>query len=285
MKVWNLKVFVFLIIIKIRLHVSASNCLITLRTFGDSHSETPLIEAFKNIPNHLKHHFKGFTYSGSGKLMFSMARDGINITELLKTPKMAYLRPWAPHERRYPKFNLKVPGVVLTREVGSAPAISERDILYFDVGEVDARQMLGLRIQKGLLRIENVESEINGIVDRYVARIKSAVEEVPAKTVWIGGLFAQPLVNENIIGASPITGSWSQRQLHVELINKRLKMHSEKEGFVFMDFSEGYSNPGGDLNMTMSDGNHHLNVWTEKTKNEFAAKFVEQFERFCGHAI
>ena len=89
MKVWNLKVFVFLIIFKIRLHVSVSNCLITLRTFGDSHSETPLIEAFKNIPNHLKHHFKGFTYSGSGKLIFSMARDRINITELLKTPKMA----------------------------------------------------------------------------------------------------------------------------------------------------------------------------------------------------
>lgn len=285
MNVWNLRLVIFLIIFKIRLYVSASNCLITLRTFGDSHSETPLIEAFKNIPNHLKHHFKGFTYSRSGKLMFSMARDGINITELLKTPKMAYLRPWEPHERRNIKFNLKIPGVVLTREVGSAPAISDRDILYFDVGEVDARHMLGLRIHKGLLRIKNVESEINGIVDRYIVRIKSAVEEVPAKTVWIGGLFAQPLVNENIIGASPITGSWSQRQLHVELINKRLKMHCEKEGFVFMDFSEGYSNPGGDLNMTMSDGNHHLNFWTEKTKNEFAARFVEHFERFCGQVI
>ena len=59
-------------------------------------------------------------------------------------------------------------------------------------------------------------------------------------------------------------------------------MHCENEGFVFMEFSEGYSNPNGDLNMRMTDGNHHLNLWTEKTKNEFAEKFVAHYEKVCG---
>lgn len=137
-------------------------------------------------------------------------------------------------------------------------------------------------IARGLLRIENLEASINDLVDRYIARIKEAVQETPTKTVWISGLHAQPLVTENSNGWSPITGSWEQRQLCANLINQRLKMNCEKEGYLFMDFSEGYSNPAGDLDMTMTDGNHHLNLWTEKTKNEFAAKFVEHFERVCG---
>ena len=275
MSTWNfLQVFIFILI-----QVSAAqNCKITFRTFGDSHADIPTIEALKNIPDHLKHRFQTYSYSRPGRLMFTVARDGINITELLKTPRTRILRPWSPQERKIKLFNLTIPCVITTGHWVAPSAISEKDILYFIFGEIDARHKIGDVIKRGLLRIENLESSINDMVDRYVAKIKIAVEQVPAKTVWIGGLFAQPLFAESTL----ITGSWEQRQLCVNLINQRLKMHCEKEGYLFMDFSEGYSNPGGDLDMTMTDGNHHLNLWTEKTKNEFAAKFVEHFERVCG---
>ena len=275
---WNfLNVFLF-VLIQVK---AAQSCEITFRTFGDSHADIPTIEALKNIPDHLKHHFRTYSYSRHSRLMFSVARDGINMTELLKTPKSIFLRPWSPQERKIKLFNLTIPSVIAGHWAAPS-AISQKDILYFVSGEIDARHKIGDVIKRGLLRIENLESFINEMVDRYIARIKEAVEEVPTKTVWLSGLHAQPLVTENINGWSAITGSWEERQLNIKLINQRLKFHCEKEGFVFMDFSEGYSNPNGDLNMEMTDGIHHLNLWTEKTKNEFAAKFVEHFERVCG---
>ena len=275
MRTWNFLHFLFFSIVQTGANFS---CEIIFRTFGDSHAHIPTIEALKNIPNHLKQYFRAYSYSTPAKLMFSIARDGINITELLRKPQKVILRPWRKDIREQIKFNLTIPSVIWPYPDLSAPNISEKDILYFIFGEIDARHKIGNVVQRGILPIENLESSINDMVDRYIVRIKNAVEQIPAKTVWIGGLFPQPLFNER----THITGSWEQRQLCANLINQRLKMNSLKEGYLFMDFSKGYSNSEGDLDMTMTDGLHHLNLWTEKTKDEFAAKFVEHFERVCG---
>ena len=279
MNTWSfLQIFIFILI---QLN-AAQRCEVIFRSFGDSHADTPVLEGMKNIPAHLKHHFRAYSYAHYGKLMFSVARDGLNINAAMRYPKNVFIRPWGMHERRRILFNLKVPGVAASNNAYSVPKVSEKDVLYFIFGEIDARHKLGEVTQRGLMPNDKLESTINDLVDRYMARIKIAVAQVPAETVWIGGMHPQPLITENTNGWSPITGSWEQRQLYAQLINKRLKMQCEKEGYVFMDFSEGYSNPGGDLDMTMTDGNHHLNLWTEKTKNEFAARFVEHFERVCG---
>ena len=103
------------------------------------------------------------------------------------------------------------------------------------------------------------------MVDRYIEKLK-AVEQVPAKTVWIGRIIPAAINPANNHWWSLTTGTWEQRQQRVDWINQRLKMHCEKEGYLFMDFSEGYTNPRGDLDMKMTDGNHHLLYWTEKQR-------------------
>ena len=86
-------------------------------------------------------------------------------------------------------------------------------------------------IERGILRVENLESSINDMVDRYIASIKGAIGQVPTKTVWIGGLHPQPVFTENINGWSPVTGSWEQRQLNSNLINKKAQ-NAVREGRI-----------------------------------------------------
>ena len=276
----------FFLLIHLRFSLS-QRCEVVFRAFGNSHADTPALEALKNIPVNLKQNFKAYSYAQYGKLMYSMARDGFNITELLKSPKSVHFDLWQRNdlaiiERRI-KTKLIIPAVAYHRNAVSHPLITEKDVLYFVSGEIDARHKIGEIVEKGLLKLEDVESSINDMVDRYIEKVKEAVEQVPAKTVWIGGLFPQPLISANNHWWSPTTGTWEQRQQRIDWINQRLKMHCEKEGYLFMDFSEGYTNPRGDLDMKMTDGNHHLLYWTEKTKNEYATRLVEHYNRVCGH--
>ena len=209
--------------------------------------------------------------------MNSIGRDGLNILHWLKYPKTSKIRPWGP-ERKNVFFNLVIPGVHSAQNEYSPP-ITDKDILHFVFGEVDARTKLA-EIMKREGR-SDIFREINRLVDTYWISILKAVDQVPAKTVWISGLHPQPKINENTNGASPITGEFEQRWLYVLLINRKLKMYCDQHNFFFIDFIDGYSLPDGDLDMTMTDGNHHLNFWTEKTKNEVAQQFILHRKKVC----
>ena len=133
MSTWNfLQVFLFVLI---QASV-AQNCDITFRSFGDSHADIATIEALKNIPDHLKRHFRTFSYAKHGRLMFSVARDGINMSEVLKGPRNVFLRPWPSQERRRILFNLTIPSVV-SGHYAAPSATSQKDVLYFIFGEID----------------------------------------------------------------------------------------------------------------------------------------------------
>lgn len=244
-----------------------------MRCFGDSHARIVQIEALKNIPGELKHHFEAYSYSISAKLMYSVGRDGLNITELLKKPHRASIDPISYDRLKY-KFNLTVPGYT-SQFLTEAPEISEKDILYFVWGEIDVRHKIAEVMDKA--GRTNLYEEINNVVDKYIYAIETAIEKIPAKTIWISGLHPQPKIsNTNLI-----TGTFERRWLHVLLVNRRLRKHCDQKGYTFIDFIDGYSLPDGDLDMSMSDGFHHLNFWTEETKNILKEKFLDHLNKHC----
>lgn len=61
-------------------------------------------------------------------------------------------------------------------------ATSQKDIFYFIFAKIDACHKLDDMIARDLLCIENLETSINDLVDRYIAIIKKPVEELPTKT-------------------------------------------------------------------------------------------------------
>ena len=251
----------------VRAQFTHPKCRIVLRAFGDSHADIVQIEALKNVPLKFMDNFKSFSYSAHGKLMYSIGRDGIELDGLLRNPKQVSIRPWTPFERRRVLFNLLIPGFVIGKRT-NAPPITEKDVFYFVFGEIDARHKLADMMFRE--KRTNIFEEINNLVDKYMNAVKKAVSKYPIKTVLIGGLHPQSIETENTNGWSPITGSYERRSVHTLLINRKLKNISKKLGYHFIDFTEGYSLPDGSLNMTLSDGNHHLIIWPEDTKYELA---------------
>lgn len=256
------------------------DCQVVLRSFGDSHADIVQVEVLKNIPDEEKKFFKAYSYSNHGKLMNSIGRDGLNIFNLLSNPKTVTIRPWNQNERKKKLFDLIIPGVIWgVNENSIAPTVTDKDILYFVFGEIDARIALNDIMTRH--RRTDLFNEINRLVDNYWNSIQRAVYQIPAKTVWIGGLHPQPKMVENTNNWSGISGTFEKRWLHTLLINRKLKMYCEKYGYFFIDFTDGYSMPDGDLDMKMTDGNHHLNFWTEKTKNEIAQQLIAHRNKVC----
>lgn len=259
-------------------NLKSSDCQVVLRSFGDSHADLSQIEALKNVPPFQKMYFKAYSYSTHAKLMNSIGRDGLNIRFLLKFPKIVKIRPWGK-ERKKILFDLAIPGYCDCKTVWPSSPITDKDILYFVFGEIDTRTKLAEIMNRN--KRTDLYREIDRLVDTYMTSIKKAISQVPAKTVWISGLHPQPKITENTKGYSPTTGSFEKRWLHTLLINRKLKLYCEQYGYYFIDLTEGYSTPDGDLDMTMTDGNHHLNFWTEKTRNEIAQQLITHRNKVC----
>lgn len=256
---------------------SKSECKIVFRSFGDSHADIGQIEVLKNIPDDQKRFFEAYSYSDHEKSMNSVGKDGLDIQNLLKYPKSIKIQPWGSERKNF-YFNLKIPGVCSANYENSSP-VTEKDILHFVFGELDARTKIAeMMINE---RRSDIFREINRLVDAYWASILKAIDQVPAKTVWISGLKPQPKRTENTNGVSLITGEFLTRWIYSLLINRKLKMYCEQYNYVFIDFIDGYSTPDGDLDMTMTDGNHNLNLWTENTKNEVAQKLIAHRNKVC----
>lgn len=277
--------FKFIILVFIVLTgILSEECKIVLRIFGDSHADNAQMEILKNLPADQKEYFSAYTYSQHGRLMYSVGRDGLRLRELFKVPRIARIHPWKKHERKNRLFNLTIDGVALPQHAQGVPEVNEKDIIYFIYGEIDARHKINEQMM-GKHNRSNLFEEVNRIVDNYLRAVVRAIEEIPAKTVWIGGLHPQPKEVEGTNNWSLTTGSFERRWIITLLINRRLKKFCDENGYFFNDLTEGYATPEGDLDMTMTDGNHHVLIWTDETKNIIAKQLLAHRNKFCNISV
>lgn len=129
------------------------------------------------------------------------------------------------------------------------------DTVIFCFGEIDCR----CHIYKHITETNSYKQIIDGIVDNYFAKIKTAVDGFDNLKTCVYNV-VPPVQSFNTLSnlEYPLIGLDDQRKAYVLYFNEKLQQKCVEYNFLFFNIYDKYVDDNGYLNKSLSDDNVHI---------------------------
>lgn len=137
--------------------------------------------------------------------------------------------------------------------------IKPKDYILFCYGEIDCRCHVNLYEPNWKESIDkmveeyfiNIANNVLGLDVRVcVYNVPPMLERSDSEIIWANEANSKDML--------PIKGSNEQRKKYALYMNTKLKEYCGKNGYIFFDVYDKYTNSSGFLDVKLSDGNCHI---------------------------